>query len=274
MSEENKKFDGGIGRVGKYALYGGVLFFVFLLVGVIFNSKKKTDINKVDKQNHISEENNSENLAQKNPAEKIQIFLFHSTNRCYSCVTAGEYTKKILEQNFTQDFESGKIEFREVNIDLAENRELTDKFKAAGTSLFVNSIIDGEDNIKEDVQIWRLVNNEKSFVDYFSGKLRDLIGEEASENNDEMKKADIVFYLSDDCSECDNIDKYLEENDIENKINLLKKNINKDEADAEQMAEDAMYCNVDEELFGVPFLWAEGKCYVNEEDIIDFFKQS
>lgn len=52
-----------------------------------------------------------------------------------------------------------------------------------------------------------------------------------------------------------------------------EKNVDKNEADAQQMAEDAMQCNVDTDSFGVPFLWADGKCYTNEKEIIDFFKQ-
>ena len=54
---------------------------------------------------------------------------------------------------------------------------------------------------------------------------------------------------------------------------LQEKNINEIEANFEQMAEDAMYCNMDEESFGVPFLWAEGRCYADEKEITDFFRQ-
>lgn len=259
-----------IKKIGTYIYYGGALLFSLALVYVIISSGKKTESGNSEVSTQVSTKKiESQEIK---PAEKIQLYLFHSTNRCYSCITAGEYAKKTLEQNFSQEIKSGKIDFREINVDLPENKEVAEKFKASGTSLFINSIIDGQDNIKEDTQIWRLVANEKSFSDYLAKKLKDLIGEEASaQSDDDMAKGDIVFYFSDNCSECVNIEKYLKNNDVENKIGFIEKNINKDEAGAEQMAEDAMYCNVDEESFGVPFLWADGKCYTGEKNIIDFF---
>ena len=245
---------------------------VALVYAIISSGKKTESDNPVSNtQLGISQKNEDQEIK---PAEKIQLYLFHSTNRCYSCITAGEYAKKTLEQNFSKELESEKIEFREINVDLAENKEVAAKFKATGTSLFINSVIDGQDNIKEDTQIWRLVANEKSFTDYLFKKLKDLIGNEASAQEDKgMEKKDIVFYLGDNCPECANIKKYLKDNDVKNKIGFTEKNIDENEADAEQMAEDAMYCNVDEESFGVPFLWAEGKCYTGEKNITDFFNQ-
>jgi glutaredoxin len=261
-------------KVGTYALYGGALIFVITLIYINFGSNKKPQANNA---NLNAQENKTKivDVQQVKPAEKIQLYLFHGTNRCYSCITAGEYAKKTLEQNFSQEIKSGKIDFREINVDLSENKEVAAKFKATGTSLFINSIIDGQDNIKEDTQIWRLVTNEKSFSDYLSAKLRGIVGEEAvAQVDSDIEKKDIVFYFSDNCPGCVNITKYLKENDVKNKIGFEEKNINKNEADAEQMAEDAMYCNVEEDSFGVPFLWAEGKCYTGEKNIINFFDTS
>ncbi|KKP68656.1 MAG: hypothetical protein UR66_C0004G0056 [Candidatus Moranbacteria bacterium GW2011_GWE1_35_17] len=259
-------------KTGIYLLYGGALFFAIVLI-IIFGSDKKTDLKNasVNTQSISAKKNPAEDVK---PAEKIQLYLFHSTNRCYSCITAGEYAKKTLEQNFSQELKSGKIEFKEINVDLAENKEVANKFKAAGTSLFTNSIIDGTDNIKEDTQIWRLVSNEQAFSKYLSEKLKKLMGSEASaQETENVEKEDIVFYFGSDCPECENVEKYLQEKDIRNKISFEEKNINKNEEDANQMAEDAMYCNLDEESFGVPFLWADGKCYAGEKDITDLFNE-
>ncbi|PIW95201.1 MAG: hypothetical protein COZ85_01180 [Candidatus Moranbacteria bacterium CG_4_8_14_3_um_filter_34_16] len=81
------------------------------------------------------------------------------------------------------------------------------------------------------------------------------------------------IYSSDNCSNCAKIEKYFMENDIKNKIGYDEKNIDKNEADFEQMAEDVAYCDINIESFNVPFLWAQRKCYTNEKDIINFFNQ-
>lgn len=159
-------------KYGSYLLYGGALVFAIALVYASLNTNKVA-----------SEQKSSASIAQiqnSKPAEKIQVFLFHSTQRCYSCIAIGKFAKETVEQKFPEELKSGKIEFREINIDLPENKELAEKFKATGSSLFINPIIDGKDNIKQDTQVWRLVSNEQGFISYLSEKLQGFLGSEAS----------------------------------------------------------------------------------------------
>ena len=114
------------------------------------------------------------------PAEKIQVFLFHATQRCTTCIAIGKLAEKTVNQNFSAELKSGKIEFREINIDLPENKELAVKFKATGSALFINNIYDGQDHIKDDARVWQLTSNEQSFISYLSDKLKGMIGGEAS----------------------------------------------------------------------------------------------
>jgi hypothetical protein len=67
----------------------------------------------------------------------------------------GQYTKATVEEFFQSELSDGKIEFKEINVDLPANKEVSTKFKAVGSSLFLNAIIDGEDNITEKAQAWR-----------------------------------------------------------------------------------------------------------------------
>ncbi|PIU08727.1 MAG: hypothetical protein COZ85_01205 [Candidatus Moranbacteria bacterium CG_4_8_14_3_um_filter_34_16] len=154
-----------------YLFYVGVFVFGALIIFGINSYAEKENISKVDEPTVKKVE-----AQEVKPAEKIQVFLFHSTSRCSSCITAGKYAKETVEQKFSEELKSGKIEFREINVDLPENKEVATKFKASGTSLFINSIIDGQDNIKEDTQVWRLISNEQGFVSYLSDKLNKLLG--------------------------------------------------------------------------------------------------
>jgi hypothetical protein len=108
-------------------------------------------------------------------AEKVQVFLFHATKRCPTCIAIGKYVKETVEQKFPAELLSGKIEFREINIDLSENKELANKFKATGSALFLNAIVDGKDNMHQDVQVWRLTSNEQGFVSYLSDEIKKLL---------------------------------------------------------------------------------------------------
>ena len=74
------------------------------------------------------------------------------------------------------ELESGKVVFREINGELPENKEVVVKYQARGSSLFINAIRGEQENITEDVAVWRLVNNEDQFVSYLENKLNKLLG--------------------------------------------------------------------------------------------------
>lgn len=107
--------------------------------------------------------------------DKIEVFLFHNTQRCISCVNIGKFAKKTIDDNFSEELNSGKIVFREINLDLPENYQLAEKFQASGSSLYVNTIIGGKDSIEQDLRVWRLVGNEAEFESYFKGKIENIL---------------------------------------------------------------------------------------------------
>jgi len=156
-------------KLGTYLLYGSALVFAIALVCISVSPNKRTESSVQGSSSKSAE------VKKAKPAEKIQVFLFHATQRCVTCINIGKYAKKTLEDKFPKELNSGKIEFREINIDLSENKELATKFKATGSAFFINPIIEGKDNIKEDTQVWRLTSNEQSFISYLSDKLNAML---------------------------------------------------------------------------------------------------
>ncbi|MFA6048136.1 MAG: nitrophenyl compound nitroreductase subunit ArsF family protein [Parcubacteria group bacterium] len=165
-------------KLGTYLLYGGALALAVALIYISYGPDKKSE-STVNTNAQGSNSAATQNQATV-PAEKIQVFLFHATQRCSSCIAIGKFAKETVEQKFPEELKSGKIEFKEINIDLPENKELATKFKATGSALFINPIINEKDNIQEDTQVWRLVSNEPGFISYLENKLKGMIGSEAS----------------------------------------------------------------------------------------------
>ena len=150
-------------------IFGSAILVASIFAWTVYSDNHQSAVSGVKSNSEIAETKNVK------PAEKLQVFLFHATQRCSSCIAIGKYAKETVEQKFPEELKSGKIEFREINIDLPENKELATKFGATGSVLFINPVIDGKDNIKEDTQVWRLVSNEQGFIDYLSGKIKNLI---------------------------------------------------------------------------------------------------
>ena len=112
------------------------------------------------------------------PAQKVEVFLFHRTQRCTTCIAIGKLSGQTVQERFGPEVLSGKIVFREVNIDEPENKALAEKFKASGSSLFINAIRNGNDNIQEDMEVWRLTGDQAAFKNYLTGKINVLLGKQ------------------------------------------------------------------------------------------------
>ena len=100
---------------------------------------------------------------------RIEVFDFHTTNRCITCKAIEANTKYTLDTYFADEIKNGKITFQIVNIDKDENYELAKKFKASGTSLFLN-IIGSEKEKHIDLTAFAFTYGKKQ--DEFSKRLK------------------------------------------------------------------------------------------------------
>ncbi|MDZ7611230.1 MAG: nitrophenyl compound nitroreductase subunit ArsF family protein [Candidatus Moranbacteria bacterium] len=110
-------------------------------------------------------------------ADKVVLANFHGTQRCVACETVGEYSEETVKQRFKEEVQEGKVVFKSINGQLPENKELVQKYQARGSSLYINAIKDGEDNIKEDTRVWRLISSEEKFMDYLENEINSYLGE-------------------------------------------------------------------------------------------------
>lgn len=107
--------------------------------------------------------------------DKVEVFLFHKTQRCPTCVAIGKLADKTVQEKFAEEVNAGQVIFKEINIDLPENKELANKFQASGSSLYINTIKGGKDDIEQDVKVWMLTDNETEFINYLQNKLSTII---------------------------------------------------------------------------------------------------
>lgn len=149
----------------KYILVSAFLVFSLLLAGCGNQTQQNSNDSQADSSSTISEIK----------ADKIEVVDFHGTNRCYSCETIEKYAQETIEEYFPKELADGKITFRSVNGELPENRDIVIKYQARGSSLFINAIINGKENIMEETTVWRLIGNEQKFKTYFSGEIKKLL---------------------------------------------------------------------------------------------------
>jgi thioredoxin-related protein len=78
---------------------------------------------------------------------RIEVLDFHSTHRCITCNAIETNTKYTLNTFFAKELASGKITFQSINVDEEVNYKIAEKFEAAGTSLYLNVVVNGKEAI-------------------------------------------------------------------------------------------------------------------------------
>lgn len=83
--------------------------------------------------------------AQTNKKPLLEVFYFHATNRCPTCMSIETNTKKTLETNFAKELKDGKIKFTVLNSDEAKNKTLCEKYEAFGATLVLVKNLNGKE---------------------------------------------------------------------------------------------------------------------------------
>ncbi len=120
-------------------------------------------------------DNKNQNSTKPETINKVGVFYFHSNYRCTSCIFLQKYVEETINEFFQAELRDNKIEFKEVNIDLVENRALTQEFQARGSGLYIKVYFKENSLIEEDIQVWRYLNNEQQFKSYLKNKLNNLL---------------------------------------------------------------------------------------------------
>ncbi len=92
-----------------------------------------------------NEKAKKENSVDEKLTNKIEVIDFHSTHRCMTCNAIEANTRYTLETYFSEAMENNKVTLQIINVDLEENYQISEKFEATGTALFLNVIIDGKE---------------------------------------------------------------------------------------------------------------------------------
>ena len=71
------------------------------------------------------------------PAAKVEVYYFHFTRRCPTCLNVEKVTKEAVETQFPEQVKSGDITFKSVNLDEKEGEAIGAKYKIEGQTLIV-----------------------------------------------------------------------------------------------------------------------------------------
>ncbi len=85
--------------------------------------------------------------------------------------------------------------------------------------------------------------------------------------------ASVVYYYGRECPHCEEVAEFLGDNDIYSKVDFAKKEVWHNKDNGKELMEAAQKCGIDPNDIGVPFLFADGKCFIGGPDVTNYFKE-
>jgi hypothetical protein len=103
----------------------------------------------------------------------VEVVYFHRTNRCYSCTYAEDKVRYTLDTFYADELADGEMVFMAVNVQDDANSAIIDKYGAYTSSLYMNKVVNGVDDIENITGIWFLIGKDQEFVDYINEEIEE-----------------------------------------------------------------------------------------------------
>ncbi len=104
---------------------------------------------------------------------KVEIYYFHTTHRCPTCLSIEENTKNVLNTYYKKEMDAGTLKLYILCSDDSKNKALVDKYGAYGSTLILQTL-HGKNEIKDDLTSFAFQysrNNPKKFNDDLKEKI-------------------------------------------------------------------------------------------------------
>jgi hypothetical protein len=107
----------------------------------------------------------------------IELVFFHPVPGCDSCDQVGRFANETVNTYFGPEMVKGRLVYRDINLNLPENRGIANRYGAYGDSLWIGVQDENGFHTTEIVDIWYYAYNRDDFLQYLKGILdRQLAG--------------------------------------------------------------------------------------------------
>jgi len=110
-------------------------------------------------------------------SQKVVVYYFHNNFRCAKCRKFESYSREIIEADFSNALNDGRLEWKVVNIDEPANKHFVRDYQLYTKSIIVSKIQDGKQTEWKNLdKIWKLVGDKKAFVKYVQDEVSTYLG--------------------------------------------------------------------------------------------------
>lgn len=103
---------------------------------------------------------------------RVYVLYLHGNAKCITCEDILDRTTETLHSVFQEHLENKNITYREINVDLPENRKYAATFEYFATSVVLALYEDGELKLWKNLdKVWDFADKPSAFDPYFTNEL-------------------------------------------------------------------------------------------------------
>lgn len=136
----------------------GILLFSLMLTGCNSNASQDNITG-----NSVASTSSDERIIN---IDKLEIYHFHGTNQCHSCITVGDYAEATVNTYFKEELEKGIIVFGHINGELPENKDLVMQYGATGSSLWLGTYKGDNFSAEQNTNVWYKIKDKTAYMNY------------------------------------------------------------------------------------------------------------
>lgn len=110
-------------------------------------------------------------------SSRVVAYYFYTTARCATCRKLEVFAQEVIEHDFSEALQDGRLEWRPVNVQEPGNEHFTQDYNLVTKSLVLVRM-KGQNliNWKNLDKIWQLVWNKEDYQSYVRSQLQDFMG--------------------------------------------------------------------------------------------------
>ena len=106
------------------------------------------------------------------------VYYFHATARCTECINIENFTKEILETEFTKEKKSIKMIFFPLNIEDSANEHYINDFKLDVSTVILSKVINNKQVSWKNLEhVWKYADDKQLFFKYVRKGINDFLNQ-------------------------------------------------------------------------------------------------
>lgn len=115
------------------------------------------------------------------PRDSLMVYYFHGNIRCPTCQAIESQTHEVIQSDFADQLESGKLTWKILNYEQPESADLVAEFEVHMANVVLVRMSEGKRlNWRRLDRVWALVGDKPAFAEFMRTEISEMLGEEST----------------------------------------------------------------------------------------------